>query len=209
MINYGEFHVVGQSLAFSCCGVQKHRSIHFIPKWNADTSLWWKMADFKAADVELFVPCRTKLPEVGPEKHICDLPEHIPVELPVEWEWRVLQWFSCKPFRNNICWFLCWTECSVLVWKEGQLRRESQRPVGTCRIAFSGHVGTGALWAERCLAPSHLQLLVPSHCGASRERRFDSIAGEVIEHFPSSLTILPILSFWSLLFLFPKIPLSQ
>lgn len=58
-----------------------------------------------------------------------------------------------------------------------------------------------ALWGqelceEGCLAPSlHPQLLVPSHCGASRERRFDSIAGEVIEHFCSSLAILPILSF--------------
>lgn len=49
------------------------------------------MADFKATDVELFVPCRTKLPEMEHEEHICDLPEHIPVEFPAEWEiYRVL-----------------------------------------------------------------------------------------------------------------------
>lgn len=62
--------------------------------------------------------------------------------------------------------------------------------VDTCRpvyFVFSGSLQAEALGGVECLAPSlHLQLLVPSHLGASKERRFDSIAGEVTKHSASS-----------------------
>lgn len=166
------------------------------------------MADFKATDAELSAPYGTKPPEMEPEKHNWDLPENIPVKFPVEWEVEFCNdlidnlsgtTFACSSAGlNTLCWFGRKDNCEKSHWCLGV---PADLPlVAMCRQE---------LCEEGCLAPSlHLQLLVPSHCGASRERRFDSTAGEVIEHFCSSLTVLPILSFWSLLFSLPKIPLS-
>lgn len=166
------------------------------------------MADFKATDAELCT-LRNKTSRDGTqEAQLGPTWEH-PSEIPsgmgsLEFCNDLIDNSSGTTFvcssagLNTLCWFGRKDNYEKSHWCLGV---PADLPlVAMCRQE---------LCEEGCLAPSlHLQLLVPSHCGASRERRFDSTAGEVIEHFCSSLTILPILSFWSLLFSLPKIPLS-
>lgn len=86
---------------------------------------------------------------------------------------------------------------NALCW----LGRKDSSEGGHRRLRAPADLPSVATWGQEvceerdvCSLPTS-PAVVPSHCGASRERRFDSIAGEVIEHFPFSPTVLPVLSF--------------